>query len=317
MSDLILHHYPNSPFAEKIRLAFGLKNLAWRSCDVSPIMPKPELQALTGGYRRVPVLQMGADVYCDTLLICEVLESINPAPSLYPHGLTGLARTLAQWADGTLFPTAMAYNFSSAGGAEFARLNPDLDLRAFGVDRAAMRGGAPRMLPGDATAAYKSYLRRIATMLEHSPFVLGDQVSVADLAIYHPLWFTRRLPVVADVLATNAAILPWMDRVAALGHGKRDRTELSRADSLKIALQATPAVASTSTDSADVFQDEHGIPLGTEVTITAESFGLEVTSGTLVAATRTRFTLARTHELTGLVHVHFPRIGFVLKKAEA
>jgi glutathione S-transferase len=130
MSDLILHHYPNSPFAEKIRLAFGLKNLAWRSCDVSPIMPKPELQALTGGYRRVPVLQMGADVYCDTLLICEVLESINPAPSLYPHGLTGLARTLAQWADGTLFPTAMAYNFSSAGGAEFARLNPDLVLIA-------------------------------------------------------------------------------------------------------------------------------------------------------------------------------------------
>jgi glutathione S-transferase len=313
MSDLIFHHYPNSPFAEKIRLAFGLKNLAWRSCDVSPIMPKPELQALTGGYRRIPVLQIGADVYCDTLLICEVLESLQPAPSLYPQGQTGLARTLAQWADGTLFPTAMAYNFSPAGGAEFARLNPDLDLRAFGADRAQMRGGAQRMLPGDATAAYKSYLRRIATMLENSPFVLGDQVSVADLSCYHPLWFTRRLPAIADILATNPAILPWMDRVAALGHGKRDAVEVSRSDSLKIALQATPDKASASTN----FQDEHGIPLGTEVTITAESFGLEVTSGTLVAATRTRFTLARTHELTGLVHVHFPRIGFVLKKAEA
>jgi glutathione S-transferase len=313
MLDLILHHYPNSPFAEKIRLAFGLKNLSWRSCDVSPIMPKPELQALTGGYRRVPVLQIGADVYCDTLLICEVLESLNPAASLYPQGQTGLARTLAQWADGTLFSTAMAYNFSPAGGAEFARLNPGLDLRVFASDRAAMRGGAPRMYPGDATGAYKSYLRRIATMLESSNFVLGDQVSVADLAIYHPLWFTRRLPAIADVLATNPAILPWMDRVAALGHGKRDSVELSRSESLDIARKATPVLAS----SSDVFQDEHGIALGTEVTITAESFGLEVTSGTLVAATRTRFTLARTHELTGLVHVHFPRIGFVLKKAEA
>ncbi len=313
MSDLILHHYPNSPFAEKIRLAFGLKNLAWTSCDVSPIMPKPELQALTGGYRRVPVLQIGADVYCDTLLICEVLESLNPAPSLYPQGLTGLARTLAQWADGTLFSTAMAYNFSPKGGMEYARLNPAQDMKVFAMDRGAMRGGAPRMYPGDATAAYKSYLRRIATMLENSPFVLGDQVSVADLAIYHPLWFTRRLPAVADVLATNAAILPWMDRVAALGHGKRHSTELSRAESLEIARQATPDMAST----RDVFQDEHGIPVGTEVTITAESFGLEVTSGTLVAATRTRFTLRREHELTGVVHVHFPRIGFVLKKAEA
>jgi len=313
MSELIFHHYPNSPFAEKIRLAFGLKNLSWRSCDVSPIMPKPELQALTGGYRRVPVLQIGADVYCDTLLICEVLEGLQSTPSLYPKGQTGLARTLAQWADGTLFAAAMAYNFSPAGGAEFARLNPDLDLRVFGADRAAMRGGGARMYPGDATAAFKSYLRRIATMLEHSPFVLGDSVSVADLAIYHPLWFTRRLPAVADVLATNAAILPWMDRVAALGHGKRDVAELSRADSLEIARQATPDMAS----SSDVFQDEHDIALGTEVTITAESFGLEVTSGTLVAATRTRFTLRREHELTGVVHVHFPRIGFVLKKAES
>lgn len=313
MSDLILHHYPNSPFAEKIRLTFGLKKLAWTSCDVSPIMPKPELQALTGAYRRVPVLQIGADVYCDTLLICEVLESLNPAPSLYPQGQTGLARTLAQWADGTLFSTAMAYNFSPKGGMEYARLNPTQDMKAFAMDRGAMRGGAPRMYPGDAAAAYKSYLRRIATMLESSPFVLGDQVSVADLAIYHPLWFTRRLPAVADVLASNAAILPWMDRVAALGHGKRNSTELSRGESLEIARQATPDMASSSAN----FQDEHGIPLGTLVTITAESFGLEVTSGTLVAATRTRFTLRREHELTGVVHVHFPRIGFVLKKAEA
>ena len=313
MQDLILHHYPNSPFAEKIRLTFGLKNLGWTSCDVSAIMPKPELQALTGGYRRVPVLQIGADVYCDTLLICEVLEARQPAPSLYPEGVTGLARTLAQWADGTLFSAAMAYNFAPAGGAEFARLNPGLDIRAFGADRAAMRGGGSRMYPGDATAAYKSYLRRIAAMLENSPFVLGHSVSVADLAIYHSLWFTRRLPAIAGVLATNPAILPWMDRVAALGHGMRNGSELSRTESLEIARKAIPDMAY----SRDVFQDEHGIPLGTEVAITAESFGLEVTTGTLIAATRTRYTLRREHELTGVVHVHFPRIGFVLKKTES
>ncbi len=309
----ILHHYPNSPFAEKIRLVFGLKELAWRSCDCSPIMPKPELQALTGGYRRIPVLQIGADVYCDTLLICDVLESLHPASSLYPRGLEGLARTLAQWADSTLFTTAMAYNFSPAGGAEFARLNPDQNMKAFAIDRAAMRGGAPRMLPGDAAAAYKIYLERIALMLTSSPFVLGDQVSVADLAIYHPLWFTRRLPAIADILTVHPALLPWMDRVAKLGHGKRDAAEVSRAQSLDIALSSTPeAIASD-----NVFQDEHGIPLGNEVSITAESFGLEVTSGTLVAATHARFTLRREHELAGVVHVHFPRIGFVLKRIEA
>ena len=103
MSDLILHHYPSSPFAEKIRLVLGYKNLAWKSVVIPQIMPKPDVQALTGGYRKTPILQIGADIYCDTSLICDVLEHLAPTPSLYPEPGKGLARTLAQWADSTLF----------------------------------------------------------------------------------------------------------------------------------------------------------------------------------------------------------------------
>lgn len=312
MQDIILHHYPKSPFAEKIRLALGLKNLAWTSCDAPDMMPKPELQALTGGNRRIPVLQIGADIYCDTSLICDVLESIEPTPTLYPAQNKGLVRSLAQWADDKIFAAGMAYNFSPAGAADFAKQNSDIDLKAFAADRTAMRGGAPRMYPGDAAGTYKSYLRRLASMLDSSDYLVGNQISLADFSAYHPLWFTRRLPSLAGILATNPAILPWMDRIAALGHGKRG-AEISRAESLAIAKGATPVVAS----SSEMFQDEHGIALGTEVAITAESFGTEVTTGTLIAATRTRYTIRREHEWTGVVHVHFPRIGFVLKKAEA
>jgi glutathione S-transferase len=311
MSEIILHHYANSPFAEKIRLALGLKQLAWHSCDAPNMMPKPELQALTGGYRRIPVLQIGADVYCDTALISDVLESLAPTPSFYPEQSKGLTRSLAQWADERVFAAGMAYNFSPAGSAEFAAMNPGVDLKAFAADRTAMRGGAARMYPADAAATYKSYLRRIASMLEHGDFVLGEQASLADLSLYHPLWFTRKLSALSDILAISPLILPWMDRVAALGHGQLV-SHISRSDSLAIARTATPAVLS----SDEVFQNEHGIALGTSVTLTAESFGLEVTTGTLVAATRTRYTLRREHEQTGVVHVHFPRIGFVLKKAE-
>ena len=71
MADLILHHYPTSPFAEKVRLVLGYKNLAWKSVVIPQIMPKPDLQALTGGYRKTPVLQIGADIYCDTALIAD------------------------------------------------------------------------------------------------------------------------------------------------------------------------------------------------------------------------------------------------------
>jgi hypothetical protein len=64
------------------------------------------------------------------------------------------------------------------------------------------------------------------------------------------------------------------------------------------------------------FQDDHGIALGSRVTITPESFGTESTEGDLVAATRTHYSLRRTDARAGTIHVHFPRIGYVLRKAE-
>lgn len=103
MQNLILHHYPMSPFSEKVRAVLGFKKLVWQSVQVPTVMPKPDLLALTGGYCKTPVLQMGSDIYCDTALISDVLEQLQPSPSLYPEGQKGLARTLAQWADSTLF----------------------------------------------------------------------------------------------------------------------------------------------------------------------------------------------------------------------
>jgi glutathione S-transferase len=62
MADIILHHYDISPYSEKVRLGLGLKGLAWASVELPVIMPKPDLTPLTGGYRKTPVLQIGADI---------------------------------------------------------------------------------------------------------------------------------------------------------------------------------------------------------------------------------------------------------------
>jgi glutathione S-transferase len=78
MSDMILHHYPASPFSEKVRVAFGIKGLAWKSVIIPRILPKPDLMPLTGGYRKTPVLQIGADIYCDTQLILREIERRAP-----------------------------------------------------------------------------------------------------------------------------------------------------------------------------------------------------------------------------------------------
>ena len=312
MSDLILHHYPSSPFAEKIRLVLGYKNLAWKSVVIPQIMPKPDVQALTGGYRKTPILQIGADIYCDTSLICDVLEHLAPTPSLYPEPGKGLARTLAQWADSTLFWAAMAYNLGPKGAADMFGNTPPEVAKAFGEDRRAMSGSMTRLRPADAAAAYKSYLRRLSDMLDDQPFLLGAVPTVADFACYHPLWFTRtRTPSVAGILDLTPAVVDWMARMAAIGHGTMEK--FNAADAIAVAAASTPHTLLT--DST--FQDDHGIALGSLVTVAAESFGPEATEGELVAATRTHYTLRRIDERAGTVHVHFPRIGYVLKKAEA
>ena len=203
----------------------------------------------------------------------------------------------------------MAYNLSPAGFAALFANAPPEAAQAFAADRGAMSTGMTRLRPGDATAAYKSYLRRLANMLESHDFLLGHSPSVADFAAYHPLWFSRvRNPSMAGILDATPAVLSWMDRMAAFGHGRSEK--MSSSDSIALAAASQPAPLGD-----EVFQDEHGLPLGSEVSITAESFGPEPTFGTLVAATRTRYTLRRVDERAGEVHVHFPRVGFVLKKA--
>ena len=70
---------------------FGLKGLA--CVVIVPVMLlKPDVVALTGGYRRTPFLQIGADVYCDSALMCRVIDRIAPQPLLYPPSSAGSRR---------------------------------------------------------------------------------------------------------------------------------------------------------------------------------------------------------------------------------
>jgi glutathione S-transferase len=312
--DLILHHYPMSPFAQKVRSLLGFKQLAWRSVLVPAIAPKPDVVALTGGYRRTPILQVGADIYCDTALIADVLEHVKPEPPLYPPHLRGVSRVFAQWADSTLFWTAMAYNFQPAGVAQALADAPPDFRQAFADDRKAMRTNMTALRPADATSAYRSYLRRVASMVEEHDFLFGAEPCIADFATYHPLWFTRhRVPALAEILAATPAVGEWMDRMAAFGQGTPER--LASADAVTVAARQEPAPLEANLLMNSAFQDDHGIALGARVTLTAESFGAEPTEGELVAATRTHYSLRRTDPRAGTVHVHFPRIGYVLRPA--
>jgi glutathione S-transferase len=306
VNQLILHHYPTSPFAEKIRLIFGLKSLHWTSVHIPMVMPKPDVVALTGGYRKTPILQIGADIYCDTALIADVIEAIAPSPALYPTGVAAAARTLAQWADSTLFWTAIPYALQPDGLAHMFKGTTPEAIKAFGEDRSVFRGNLPRMRVPESQAAFRIYLERLEEMLGEQSFVFGAEPSIADFSLYHCLWFVVRAGPPARILEAFPHVAAWRERLRAFGHGTND--EIDSGAALAIARQATPLA------SAGIDVDTHGIEAGDEVVVAATDTGTEPIHGDLYAATHYRISIIREDARAGRVAVHFPRLGFELRR---
>ncbi|MCH1491882.1 MAG: glutathione S-transferase N-terminal domain-containing protein, partial [Luminiphilus sp.] len=74
----ILHHYDASPFSQKAQKMMGIKGLTWQSVEMPMTAPKPDIEAITGGYRGTPVLQVGSDIFIDTVAIADALDHFFP-----------------------------------------------------------------------------------------------------------------------------------------------------------------------------------------------------------------------------------------------
>ncbi|MDI4633969.1 glutathione S-transferase family protein [Pelomonas sp. V22] len=308
MNELILHHYAGSPFSEKMRLILGHKGLTWQSVNVPVMMPKPDVVALTGGYRRTPFLQVGADIYCDTALMCRVIEQQAPAPSLWPAGAAGQTDLLAQWADSDLFWVAIPYTMQPAGAAAIFAGAPPEFMQAFAADRAAMTTGMKRPSTRDAAAALQSYLGWLEQMLSDGRrFLCGTEASLADFSVAQSIWYIRRAPPVAGILAPFMLLAAWYERAAAFGHGH----------SSKLSSEEAIAIASRSTPAACAVQPGLGFEAGATVQVSAMDYASDVVSGELVGLSHESITLRRLDERAGTVHVHFPRIGYALRKTES
>ncbi|WP_421848743.1 glutathione S-transferase family protein [Novosphingobium sp.] len=308
MAELILHHYPESPFSEKVRAILGAKGLPWRSLQVSMVMPRPATIALTGGYRRIPVLQVGADVYCDTALIAEYLDHMGSGPSLFPAGNRLAAQTLARWVDTELFWAAVTLRFLPENmGGFFA---DPASAQAFAEDRANFAQGAQVRRPpvDEAKARYARFLAEMEAQLgDGRPYLFGAEWSVADFAVYHMLWFIHAGGGMADWLASRAHISAWMDRMRAFGqHGGED---IEADEALAIAREADPL-------AIDLTSDLPGIPPGTTVDVAPVDYGVMPSRGTLLHCDTDSIVIRREHALTGAVNVHFPRHGFGVKRGD-
>ncbi len=304
---LILHHYDASPYAEKIRLMLGWKGLRWRSVLSPPQPPRPNVDPLSGGYRRIPIGQIGADVFCDTFVIAQEVARLSDAPELDPDNATGEAAEILARAEGDVFFAAIGSVSPLTLVGTLLRTVGPFGLVRFARDRAGMVRDA-RMKPpqGDAARSIlKAYLADLEQRLADRAFLTGAAPTLADFAAFHPLWLhvsSRRRP----LDPRYARLVGWYARMEALGHGQREEVDPERAFEVARAAEPRPLPAVVG---------EPDPRIGRNVSIAPTDYGTVPVAGTLVAATPSRFVVARETGRFGTLHVHFPQRGFSLEEA--
>lgn len=304
--EIYLHHYPPSLFSEKIRLLLGYLQLPWHSVIIPSIMPRPLLMPLSGGYRKTPVLQIGANVYCDSKIIAMALARYAGDTDLYAQGFT--AHRVADWADGTLFPVTVALNFSPKAVGVMMGSFPLEEAAAFQKDRADLTQGAS--ITSFSAEAAEGYLHHYLSELDGSidaGHLFGAEPSIADFSVYHCLWFLNNNPVNAPLLERYSAVREWMSRMAAIGHGAMEDSDGEAAlAAAKAAEPVLPGLVNTLPD---------GFTLGDPVSVTPVDYGRVPVTGILAAWSTDEVVISRETPEAGPVLNHFPTAGFEVVKS--
>lgn len=304
VSAIVLHQYDVSPFSEKVRVALGIKGLEWHACEQPAIMPKPELLELTGGYRRIPVLQIGADLYFDSLLIIDELERRFPSPSIYGGCGRGMGHALNVWSDQAMFwPVVMAL-FGGDWDYDDAFVTDRSAMSGQPFDRAAMIAAAPA-----AENQLRGHLDLIDRQLaDGRAFLFGGQPDIADAIAYYNLAFIRHgQGRTARLLADYANLLAWETRIRAIGHGKR-QTDVSRTSAIEIARITSPApiVSRAARD---------GLSPGDKVRIVYNDANSAPLEATILAADDWSISVRPLHSKVGEINIHMPRSAAAITRS--
>jgi len=305
MDTPILHHHDPSPFAEKIRLVFGLKGLSWRSVRIPMIMPRPQLMPLTGGYRKVPVLQLGADIYCDTRLIARELERRYPEPSIFSAGSEGLALALSAWSDRAFFDPGAGLSM----GLNKSMIPTEVieDRKSFFnfMNFDQLESDIPHLF-----TQFRAHLDLVDRMLaDGRDYVLGEGPTFADIDAYFPVWMARgNIGQAESLLGPFGHLLRWERRMQAIGNGHR--TDIDATDALVVARDASPS-AGRGVDRDDPL----GLAAGRSVSVTPDDYGRIPVQGELVTLTLDEVAIRRSAPEVGEVVVHFPRTGYRIERA--
>jgi glutathione S-transferase len=309
MNDLILHQYAASPFSEKVRCLLGYKQLSYHAVDIPVIMPKPNLMTLTGGYRKTPVLQIGADIYCDSALICRLIDSLYAKNSVYVPSQMATLGAASHWIDTFLFKVSVAVAFQPKALASSDLFSDPATAEAFMADRADFSKGSTALGLdlSVALAHWLMHMQRLEDQLSAANFIGGANPNILDFSTYHCCWFVYKNEVLKSDLQSFPALTQWMERMAAFGHG--NPATITGDTAVEIARSNVCAAEAKVTAIAG-----EELSLGDTVEVMPIDYGFQPTQGELLVASIEELVVKRVDPRAGEVAVHFPRLGFQVKK---
>ena len=258
---------------------------------------------MTGGYRRTPVMQIGADIYCDTQIIIRELERRFPEPTLFPDGSEGIGWATAMWTDRSFFQNTVNLVFGMLADKVPQDFIADREkLRGAKFDVAAMTSAIPQMR--DQFRAHLQWIE--AQLADGRNWLGGDKAGLCDVNAYMNVWYVRsNLPDTDALFGEFASTRAWETRLRAVGHGRS--SEISTSAALDIAASATPQT----TELADPGDPNSRKP-GDRVEVMPDDYGKVRVGGDIVALSAQHIAIRRHDPRAGEVVVHFPRAGFLV-----
>lgn len=294
---MILHHYPLSPYAEKIRAMSAYAELEWLSCITSEAPPRGKLNLLSGGYGRIPIAQWGSDIYCDSNLIADEISRLTKKPSLANSQLKQDDLSQRQWLESKLFFACINRSFSSALLCRIAKDNGVINLLKFLKDRITM-GAKASVSTGSQKSAPRYIAQGIAGIeksLGDNKYIGGDEPNIIDFSTYHCFWF---LQIVGEKneLQKYSRANAWFARMLKFKSSPGKTIDIDEA--LSAAKNSKPKKL------IKKYLNDHRI--GSRVVIAPNDYRQIPVTGILVGADDQRWIIQRESEATGTLHLHFP-----------
>ncbi|KAF9700844.1 hypothetical protein EKO04_001068 [Ascochyta lentis] len=295
---IIAFDYDFSPYGQKIRTALAASGITFQRSDQPPVLPRPILEKLDITYRRIPLLAFGKDVYCDTSLIIDELQSrygalpTNPADKAYEaFGIQ-------------IFESALRVVPTAALTPEFIKDRRTIFPAVENPNHSELRPSGLAEMKSKFHIIERDFLGK-----NPGPFIAGAKFGLADLhAGWAVGWVLNALGVGRESGFSSQEfprIYNWISTWPT-----PEYKDLAQED----VWDAVRTAEYTAKDVGVNEDDPLGIKAGTHVTVENSDTepGAHPQKGKLVGLDDREIVV----ELKNDVRLHFPRVGYVVKETK-